>query len=56
LFCWGVPAVGLIAMLSMKKLGADSINPFCQIRYNNKDESWVDWVFYTTPSTGIVLP
>jgi hypothetical protein len=50
-FCWGVPLAGLITMLSMKKLGADGINPFCQVRYQDKDESWVDWVFYTSPST-----
>ncbi|ELR24894.1 Frizzled/Smoothened family membrane region protein [Acanthamoeba castellanii str. Neff] len=48
-FCWGVPLAGLITMLSMKKLGADGINPFCQVRYQDKDESWVDWVFYTSP-------
>jgi hypothetical protein len=50
-FCWGVPLAGLITMLSMKKLGADGINPFCQVRYQDKNESWVDWVFYTSPST-----
>jgi hypothetical protein len=49
-FCWGVPLAGLITMLSMKKLGASGITPFCQILYD-RDESWIDWVFYTAPST-----
>ncbi|ELR24895.1 uncharacterized protein ACA1_175710 [Acanthamoeba castellanii str. Neff] len=47
-FCWGVPLAGLITMLSMKKLGASGITPFCQILYD-RDESWIDWVFYTAP-------
>jgi hypothetical protein len=42
--------VGLITMLSMRKLGASGIAPYCQIIYD-RDDSWIDWVFYTAPST-----
>lgn len=51
---WGLPLVGLIALLSWKKLGGNAIHPFCGLIYD-KDNSWVDWIFYSAPSTHVLI-
>jgi len=54
IFSWGLPIVGLIIVLSMKKFGSYALNPFCGVLYP-QGETWVDWAFYSGPILGCIV-